>query len=151
MLRLNHFSTMPPMADADAQQKVVPVTLELSPRARDVVAGFKEHFGVTQKAGIERGLEFLASLPREVLRDVLTKGADPIGRLVRLKMAEEAGAAGESNLEQAIAILRQQLDRVENLARAYRAEVEDAGSSGSAVQKAVRATDAGRRQEQRKK
>src|SRR5688572_2688442 len=40
-----HFSTIAPVADEGEPQKVVPVSLELSPRARDVVTSLKQQFG----------------------------------------------------------------------------------------------------------
>src|SRR5687767_3421658 len=110
------------MPEVGGEERLVTANIELSPRARTFVTKFRESFGVFQKAGVERVLEFVASLPLEAQQEVFREGGDPVGRLVALRLAEAAGAGDAPTIEQSVAIIRQQLERLERTAVAYRRE-----------------------------
>lgn len=118
------------MPDAGEVEKVIVVPAQISSRAAAVVERMKLEFGVTQKAGVEMGLEFLGSLPPTVLREVFRRGGDPISELVKLKLAEAAGASDATTIEQAAAIAKMQIGRLEQIATSYRRELEDAAGQG---------------------
>ena len=133
------FSIVSRMSDADELERPVPITVDLSPRARTAISKFKESFGVTQKAGVERALEFLTTLPEPVLQEVFRRGGDAIGRLIELRLAEQAGVAADAtSIDQAAAIIRAQAERLATLARAYRRELDDLHRGGQAVEKVAR-------------
>jgi hypothetical protein len=99
--------------------------VNLSPRARDVFDNLKRDYGITQQLAVERAVEWLMTLPPAVMQEVFRREGDPTGTLVRLKMAEAVGAGDATTVEQAAAIARQQVDRLERIATAYRRELED--------------------------
>lgn len=112
--------------EEDAADKAVSKQISLSPAARRVIDTVNEKYGVTKVAAAERGLEFLLTLPDAVLQEVFRRDGDPIGTLVRIKMAEQAGAdPNATSIEQAEAIARAQVERLGRLARSYRAELDD--------------------------
>jgi len=103
----------------------VGTTVNLTPRSRAAVDSLKETYGVTKQLGLERALEFLMSLPPAVLQEVFRQGGDPVGALLRLKLAEQVGAGDATTIEQAAAIARSQVDRLERIATSYRRELDD--------------------------
>jgi hypothetical protein len=105
------------MTEAGEREKVVVVPAQLSPRAASLIDRVKSDFGLTQKAAVEMGIEFLGSLPPTVLREVFRRGGDPAAELVRIKQAEVAGAAADADsVDKALAVIRYHLGIVENLA-----------------------------------
>ncbi len=113
------------MAD-DERAERIGKQVHLSVGARDVLTTIKDRFGVTQQIAVERGLEFLLALPAPVLQEVFRRDGDPISTLVRMKLAEQAGAGPDAtSIEEAEAIIRTQTERLARLARSYRRELDD--------------------------
>ena len=106
------------VADTESHAKPVSMQIELAPSARRVIDNIKDDTGVSKIQATSRFLEFCATLPREVQLEILHRRGDPLGLLVRLKMAE-LSAAGSANggpvesVEQALPIIRLLLDRIE--------------------------------------
>lgn len=104
--------------------KLVKVSIDLSPESRQVVEDFKSIYGISKIEAVTRGMKFLTSLPKNVLKEVFDKNGDPIGELVRIRLGEIAAAGDVAraqaglSFEDALKISRMMLDRLEQLEEA---------------------------------
>lgn len=107
--------------------KRIAVTLNLSERAQLIVKNIKEEAGMTQTAFLERLLEWYADQDSSVAREIREKNGDATGEMVRIKLAEMAGAGEEIKhltFEKAIALARLSLSRLEAMGKTYRREAK---------------------------
>jgi hypothetical protein len=118
------------LVDNSVDNSRIGVRLNLTAAAQKAIDGVKGEFGVVKQEALSRILEFYEALPRSVKKEIFDKAGDPIGELVRLRMAEMAAAgqgidatAGMSH-EDALRTIRMLLDQAERIHGAFKREVE---------------------------
>lgn len=109
---------------AEEQQKPKTVTLNLTPKAREIVENIREDTGVPNTTAMERFLEWLGEQDRKFRVAVLTKDPELKREMARLVLADmaaiEAADPGHAQpvpvtVEQATRIIRVMLGHIERI------------------------------------
>ena len=110
------------VSDTSADENVLGLRINLTPRARAIIKGLKLETGRTQQAVAERILEWFADQPAVVREAILSRTGDVAGAIARAREEAKAREGGQpvDSLAQAFEEAKSALRRAQMLALAER-------------------------------